>query len=192
MQYRNDKYGNPLSILGYGCMRFTRKGNGIDIDKAENLHEQNVLPGHGQTAVRVWDHPCQAARPVCTASFDPEQTVRIQRYDQGAALDGHFVPEISFGEGITRTIRPFTDQILDVHMMVTNPESHIESFAKAGADSITFHYEVMPGGNSEYPNAYYRAAGGSRHSSPWTGSAHIQTARGRFHILRTGWGRAAL
>ena len=35
MQYRNDKYGNPLSILGYGCMRFTRKGNGIDIDKAE-------------------------------------------------------------------------------------------------------------------------------------------------------------
>ena len=52
------------------------------------LHEQNVLPGHGQTAVRVWDHPCQAARPVCTASFDPEQTVRIQRYDQGAARHG--------------------------------------------------------------------------------------------------------
>ena len=35
MQYRNDKHGNPLSILGYGCMRFTRKGNSIDIDKAE-------------------------------------------------------------------------------------------------------------------------------------------------------------
>ena len=35
MQYRNDKYGTPLSILGYGCMRFTRKGNGIDIDTAE-------------------------------------------------------------------------------------------------------------------------------------------------------------
>lgn len=35
MQYRNDKYGNPISILGYGCMRFTKKGNGIDIDKAE-------------------------------------------------------------------------------------------------------------------------------------------------------------
>ena len=52
------------------------------------LHEQNVLPGHGQTAVRVWDHPCQAARPVCAASFDPEQTVRIQRYDQGAARHG--------------------------------------------------------------------------------------------------------
>ena len=35
MQYRNDKYGNPLSILGFGCMRFSKKGNAIDIDKAE-------------------------------------------------------------------------------------------------------------------------------------------------------------
>jgi hypothetical protein len=35
MQYRNDKYGNPLSVLGYGCMRFSRKGAGIDIDKTE-------------------------------------------------------------------------------------------------------------------------------------------------------------
>ena len=35
MQYRNDKYGRPLSILGYGCMRFTKKGGGIDIDKTE-------------------------------------------------------------------------------------------------------------------------------------------------------------
>ena len=35
MQYRNDKYGNKLSVLGYGCMRFTRKGNGIDIEKTE-------------------------------------------------------------------------------------------------------------------------------------------------------------
>lgn len=35
MQYRNDKYGRPISLLGYGCMRFTKKGNSIDIDKAE-------------------------------------------------------------------------------------------------------------------------------------------------------------
>ena len=35
MQYRNDKYGNKLSVLGFGCMRFSRKGNGIDTDKAE-------------------------------------------------------------------------------------------------------------------------------------------------------------
>ena len=35
MQYRNDRYGKPISLLGYGCMRFTKKGNSIDIDKAE-------------------------------------------------------------------------------------------------------------------------------------------------------------
>ena len=35
MNYRNDRYGNPISILGYGCMRFSRKGPGIDYDKAE-------------------------------------------------------------------------------------------------------------------------------------------------------------
>ena len=35
MKYRNDKNGEPISILGFGCMRFTRKGPGIDIDKAE-------------------------------------------------------------------------------------------------------------------------------------------------------------
>ena len=35
MQYRKDKKGNEISLLGYGCMRFTRKGGGIDLDKAE-------------------------------------------------------------------------------------------------------------------------------------------------------------
>ena len=103
----------------------------------------------------------ELAPSILSADFGNLKEDILQTREGGAlyvhidVMDGHFVPEISFGEGITRTIRPFTDQILDVHMMVTNPESHIESFAKAGADSITFHYEVMPGGNSEYPNAYY-------------------------------------
>ena len=44
MQYRLDKYGNPISILGYGCMRFTKKGNSFDIDKAE----REVMAAIGQ------------------------------------------------------------------------------------------------------------------------------------------------
>ena len=36
MQYRKDRKGEPLSILGYGCMRFSRKGSGIDLEKTEN------------------------------------------------------------------------------------------------------------------------------------------------------------
>ena len=73
-------------------------------------------------------------------------------------MDGHFVPEISYGEPIVRCLRPVTDQVLDAHLMVMNPERHFESFAKAGADSITFHYEVLPGGNSEYTDTYYAGA----------------------------------
>ncbi len=65
-------------------------------------------------------------------------------------MDGHFVPEISYGEPIVRCIRPLTDQFLDVHLMVTNPGQHVESFAQAGADSFTFHFEAMPGGNGAY------------------------------------------
>ena len=41
MKYRMDKYHQPISILGFGCMRFTRKGSGIDIDKAEKKHNAN-------------------------------------------------------------------------------------------------------------------------------------------------------
>ena len=103
----------------------------------------------------------ELAPSILSADFGNLKEDILQTREGGAlyvhidVMDGHFVPEISFGEGITRTIRPFTDQILDVHMMVTNPEMHIEPMVEAGADSLTFHYEVMPGGNSEYPNAYY-------------------------------------
>ncbi len=56
-------------------------------------------------------------------------------------MDGHFVNNISLGLPIVRSIRPETDLIFDVHLMITNPEEFVEPFAKAGADSITFHYE---------------------------------------------------
>lgn len=65
-------------------------------------------------------------------------------------MDGHFVPEISFGEPVLRAVRGMTDLALDVHLMVTNPDMHIEALAKAGADSVTFHFEAMSGGNSSY------------------------------------------
>ena len=57
-------------------------------------------------------------------------------------MDGIFVPEITFGQPIVRSIRPLTKLPFDVHLMTEKPESQIESFAKAGADLITFHYEA--------------------------------------------------
>ena len=65
-------------------------------------------------------------------------------------MDGHFVPEVSFGEPILRSVRKMTDLILDAHLMVTNPADHVEAFAKGGADYFTFHYEAMPGGGFAY------------------------------------------
>jgi len=59
-------------------------------------------------------------------------------------MDGHFVPNISYGPSIVKTINKLTDRFLDVHLMLSEPEKYFEAFQKAGADSITFHIEVHP------------------------------------------------
>lgn len=56
-------------------------------------------------------------------------------------MDGNFVKAITFGDQIIKAHREVTRQIFDVHLMVANPEKHIENFAKAGADIITIHEE---------------------------------------------------
>jgi ribulose-phosphate 3-epimerase len=58
-------------------------------------------------------------------------------------MDGHFVPPLSMGPGHAKALRrAFPDAYLDVHLMVQRPHEHVESFAEAGADSITFHEEA--------------------------------------------------
>ena len=57
-------------------------------------------------------------------------------------MDGHFVPNLTLGAPIVRALRPKTRLPFDVHLMVSNPEAHIDDFAKAGADYITFHIEA--------------------------------------------------
>lgn len=56
-------------------------------------------------------------------------------------MDGHFVPNISIGPPVVKSIRKATDMFLDCHLMISNPYDYIESFAKAGADLISFHIE---------------------------------------------------
>ena len=56
-------------------------------------------------------------------------------------MDGSFVPEITYGEPVIRSIRKLTKLPFDVHLMIEKPENHIESFINAGADWITFHLE---------------------------------------------------
>lgn len=57
-------------------------------------------------------------------------------------MDGHFVPNITFGPKMVKDIRSITKHILDVHLMISEPEKYIEEFAKAGADWISVHYEA--------------------------------------------------
>ncbi|MBE6680965.1 MAG: ribulose-phosphate 3-epimerase [Ruminococcaceae bacterium] len=57
-------------------------------------------------------------------------------------MDGVFVPNISFGIPVVQAARKATDAILDVHLMITEPERYIKQFSDAGADIIVFHYEA--------------------------------------------------
>jgi ribulose-phosphate 3-epimerase len=57
-------------------------------------------------------------------------------------MDGHFVPNITIGVPVVKSIKKITDLLLDTHLMIENPEKYIEPFAKAGSDILTFHVEA--------------------------------------------------
>ncbi len=59
-------------------------------------------------------------------------------------MDGHFVPNISFGPAVIAAIRPYTKKVMDVHLMVAPVDAYLEAFAKAGSDIITVHAEAGP------------------------------------------------
>lgn len=58
-------------------------------------------------------------------------------------MDGHFVPNITIGAPVVKSLKPVSKLPLDCHLMIENPEKYIEDFAKAGADYITIHIEAM-------------------------------------------------
>src|SRR3954452_25058580 len=58
-------------------------------------------------------------------------------------MDGHFVPNISFGPHYVESIRPVTTAYFDAHLMVSNPLKYAPAFVKAGAENITFHVEAV-------------------------------------------------
>jgi ribulose-phosphate 3-epimerase len=59
-------------------------------------------------------------------------------------MDGHFVPNISFGPDVIRSLRPHTDAFFDCHLMIAPADPYLEAFAKAGCDGITVHAEAGP------------------------------------------------
>ena len=89
------------------------------------------------------------APSILSADFTALGTVLAATEKAGAhyihfdVMDGHFVPNISFGVPVLSSVRQCTKLIFDVHLMIENPEKYLEPFAKAGADIISVHFEAL-------------------------------------------------
>lgn len=59
-------------------------------------------------------------------------------------MDGHFVPNLSYGAMLIERVRPLTNAFFDAHLMISNPEKYVDDYIKAGCDSITVHIEALP------------------------------------------------
>ena len=59
-------------------------------------------------------------------------------------MDGHFVPNLSYGAMLIERVRPLTDMLFDAHLMISDPAKYLDEYLKAGCDAITFHIEAVP------------------------------------------------
>lgn len=95
-------------------------------------------------------HKVKLAPSILTADFG-HLAQQVQEAEAGGAdylhldvMDGHFVPNMSFGPMVIRSLRQYTSLPFDVHLMVQNPDLLLGDFAEAGADIITVHVETTP------------------------------------------------
>ena len=80
-----------------------------------------------------------------------DMLAEVRRLDEAQAhwlhwdvMDGHFVPNLSYGAMVIEAIRPRTTAFFDAHLMISDPSKYLDDYLKAGCDAITFHIEAVP------------------------------------------------
>jgi len=98
-------------------------------------------------------------------------------------MDGHFVPNLTFGPMIVAALNKLWKKTLDVHLMISNPEKYLEAYRKAGADVISIHYEVIGPSPTLLDEIRLLGAKAGLAINPSTPIDVIEPLLGRFDLL---------
>src|SRR6476659_5785868 len=116
--------------------------NPVPVDAAARDTGGGVAPQHGKVrfvALRIMPSVLSADFANLQNAIESVPSADAVHVD---VMDNHFVPNLTLGLPVVESIRRVTDQLLDIHLMITDPDRWAPAYAEAGAESVTFHVEA--------------------------------------------------